>query len=98
MSKYLPANVREWTLVSIDARRGQTCWGLSLAECLECGAPGYYRSTGLCRRCERECLGMHGPTAIGRCPGYECGALLAIGEKLCPDCERESEDMDADYA
>ena len=58
--------------------------------CLECGAPGYFFDHGLCKRCERECLGIEPPALEpGRCAGLECGRFVAADERYCPDCHDE---------
>ena len=62
-----------------------------MRECLECGTPGYFSGSGLCRRCERECLGLHERPAVpdGRCHGLECGAYVEAGQRYCPHCYDE---------
>lgn len=57
--------------------------------CLECDTPGFFPGSGLCRTCQRECLGIDDTPQPGRCAGLECGARVAQGERYCPDCHDE---------
>lgn len=69
------------------------------SSCLECDKPGYFSGSGLCRSCEKECLGFHCEAVQpGRCKGYDCGRLADANDHFCYSCQDELDSyyVDAD--
>lgn len=66
--------------------------------CLECDKPGYYPSTGLCKPCEKECLGVaekpHNPNL---CKTHDCSQYATEPDGYCFSCSAELDSYDDSY-